>query len=249
MDVLEIDAATHTGIDNVREVIISGLSIRPVRNRYKIFIIDEVHQLSAASFNALLKSIEGPAAVAFIMATTALDKIPETILSRSWCTSSRRSPATRLPSSYEASSKPDGIDASPRGNAASWRATPRAACAMRRRSLRPGDCVCGQHGCRRGRRHGCRAPGRDLLLDTFRPSRTRTGRPPSSPGAGRSELGYDLRAVFRRTVLPRARSAGYCRLIPRRSPIRDCPLTRTASASRRFRRGFRARTSCAPFDR
>ena len=46
IDVLEIDAATHTGIDNVREVIISGLSIAPVRNRYKIFIIDEVHQLS-----------------------------------------------------------------------------------------------------------------------------------------------------------------------------------------------------------
>src|SRR5437667_9358938 len=55
IDVLEIDAATHTGIDNIREVIISGLSIRPARNRYKIFIIDEVHQLSAPSFNALLK--------------------------------------------------------------------------------------------------------------------------------------------------------------------------------------------------
>src|SRR2546422_4764922 len=60
MDVLEIDAATHTGVDNVREVIVSGLSIRPVRNRYKIFIIDEVHQLSSGSFNALLKSIEEP---------------------------------------------------------------------------------------------------------------------------------------------------------------------------------------------
>src|SRR6266571_9492251 len=53
MDVLEIDAATHTGIDNIREVIISGLGIMPVRNRYKIFIIDEVHQLSSGSFNAL----------------------------------------------------------------------------------------------------------------------------------------------------------------------------------------------------
>jgi hypothetical protein len=57
MDVLEIDAATHTGIDNVREVIISGLSILPVRDRRKVFIIDEVHQLSVPSFNALLKSI------------------------------------------------------------------------------------------------------------------------------------------------------------------------------------------------
>ena len=55
MDVLEIDAATHTGIDNIREVIIAGLGIMPVRNRYKIFIIDEVHQLSNSSFNSLLK--------------------------------------------------------------------------------------------------------------------------------------------------------------------------------------------------
>ena len=84
IDVLEIDAATHTGIDNIREVIISGLSIRPARNRYKIFIIDEVHQLSAPSFNALLKSIEEPPPhVVFMMATTELEKIPETVLSRS----------------------------------------------------------------------------------------------------------------------------------------------------------------------
>ena len=84
MDVLEIDAATHTGIDNVREVIIAGLAIRPARDRYKVFIIDEVHQLSTASFNALLKSIEEPPAhVVFMMATTELEKIPETVLSRS----------------------------------------------------------------------------------------------------------------------------------------------------------------------
>jgi DNA polymerase-3 subunit gamma/tau len=84
IDVLEIDAATHTGIDNIREVIISGLSIRPARNRYKIFIIDEVHQLSPQSFNALLKSIEEPPPhVVFMMATTELEKIPETVLSRS----------------------------------------------------------------------------------------------------------------------------------------------------------------------
>src|SRR3954468_9184468 len=83
MDVLEIDAATHTGIDNIREVVIAGLGIMPVRNRYKVFIIDEVHQLSTPSFNALLKSIEEPPPhVIFMMATTELDKIPETVLSR-----------------------------------------------------------------------------------------------------------------------------------------------------------------------
>src|SRR6202171_5001141 len=84
IDVLEIDAATHTGSDNVRDVIISGLAIVPVRNRVKIFIIDEVHQLSVPSFNALLKSIEEPPPhVVFMMATTELEKIPDTVLSRS----------------------------------------------------------------------------------------------------------------------------------------------------------------------
>lgn len=84
MDVLEIDAATHTGVDHVRDVIIDGLGIRPVRDRYKIFIIDEVHQLSSSSFNALLKSIEEPPPhVVFMMATTELNKIPDTITSRS----------------------------------------------------------------------------------------------------------------------------------------------------------------------
>src|ERR1043166_1925639 len=84
IDVLEIDAATHTQVDNVREVIIAGLAIAPVRDRFKVFIIDEVHQLSSASFNALLKSIEEPPPhVVFMMATTELEKIPETVLSRS----------------------------------------------------------------------------------------------------------------------------------------------------------------------
>jgi DNA polymerase-3 subunit gamma/tau len=83
IDVLEIDAATHTGIDNVRSVIVENLAIRPVRDRYKVFIIDEVHQLSSSSFNALLKSVEEPPPhVVFIMATTELQKIPETIRSR-----------------------------------------------------------------------------------------------------------------------------------------------------------------------
>ena len=84
IDVLEIDAATHTQVENVREVIIAGLAMAPVRDRYKVFIIDEFHQLSSHSFNALLKSIEEPPPhVAFMMATTELGKIPDTILSRS----------------------------------------------------------------------------------------------------------------------------------------------------------------------
>src|SRR5690606_23748993 len=84
MDVLEIDAATHTGVDNVREVVIDVLGHRPVRDRYKIFIIDEVHRFSKQAFDALLKSIEEPPPhVVFMMATTELDKVPSTIQSRS----------------------------------------------------------------------------------------------------------------------------------------------------------------------
>jgi DNA polymerase III subunit gamma/tau len=84
IDVLEIDAATHTGVDNVREVIIEGLAITPVRNRYKVFLIDEVHMLSTSSFNALLKSLEEPPPhVIFMMATTDVSKILPTVLSRS----------------------------------------------------------------------------------------------------------------------------------------------------------------------
>ena len=84
IDVLEIDAATHTQVENIREVVIAGLAMAPVRDRYKVFIIDEVHQLSSHSFNALLKSIEEPPPhVVFMMATTQIEKIPDTILSRS----------------------------------------------------------------------------------------------------------------------------------------------------------------------
>ena len=84
MDVIEIDAATNTQVDKVREVIISGLGVRPARDRYKIFIIDEVHRLSGSSFDALLKSIEEPPPhVVFMMATTEIDKVPATIQSRS----------------------------------------------------------------------------------------------------------------------------------------------------------------------
>ena len=84
MDVLEIDAATNTQVDKVREVIIAGLRMAPARDRYKIFIIDEVHRLSGSSFDALLKSIEEPPPhVVFMMATTEIDKVPATIQSRS----------------------------------------------------------------------------------------------------------------------------------------------------------------------
>jgi DNA polymerase-3 subunit gamma/tau len=84
VDVMEIDGATYTGVDAVREVIVEPLSIAPMRDRYKVFIIDEVHRLSKNAFDALLKSIEEPPPyVKFMMATTELDAVPATIQSRS----------------------------------------------------------------------------------------------------------------------------------------------------------------------
>jgi len=83
MDVLEIDAASHTGVDDIRDTILDSINIRPARDRYKVFIIDEVHMLSRNSFNALLKTLEEPPPnVMFVLATTELHKVPETILSR-----------------------------------------------------------------------------------------------------------------------------------------------------------------------
>jgi len=83
IDVIEIDAASHTGVDNVRQNIIENAQFKPTKSPYKIFIIDEVHMLSTAAFNALLKTLEEPPSyVMFILATTDPHKLPATIISR-----------------------------------------------------------------------------------------------------------------------------------------------------------------------
>ena len=82
IDVMEIDAASHTGVDNMREIL-DAAQYRPTNGRYKVYIIDEVHMLSTSAFNALLKTLEEPPAhVIFILATTEIRKVPVTILSR-----------------------------------------------------------------------------------------------------------------------------------------------------------------------
>jgi len=82
LDVIEFDAASQTGVDNIREII-EGVSYKPLKSRYKIYIIDEVHMLSKSAFNALLKTLEEPPAHAkFIFATTEIRKVPITIRSR-----------------------------------------------------------------------------------------------------------------------------------------------------------------------
>jgi len=83
MDILEIDAASHTGVDNVRENIIENVRFSPSKRKFKVYIIDEVHMLSTSAFNALLKTLEEPPAHAiFVMATTEIHKVPQTIISR-----------------------------------------------------------------------------------------------------------------------------------------------------------------------
>ena len=93
MDVLELDAASNTQVEKVREAIIDTVALAASRDRYKVFILDEVHMLSASSFNALLKTIEEPPQhVVFILATTEKHKVPATIVSR--CQTFRFRPIT-----------------------------------------------------------------------------------------------------------------------------------------------------------
>ena len=83
VDVMEMDAASNTGVDNIRDTIIDTVHYRAASARYKIYIIDEVHMLSPSAFNALLKTLEEPPAhVKFIFATTEIRKVPVTVLSR-----------------------------------------------------------------------------------------------------------------------------------------------------------------------
>jgi DNA polymerase-3 subunit gamma/tau len=197
MDVLEIDAATHTGIDNVREVIISGLGIMPVRDRYKVFIIDEVHQLSPQSFNALLKSIEEPPAhVVFMMATTEFDKIPETILSRSqvyeFRTISGKAISDKLRSIVDAMEIEVGDDSllliarDAEGSMRDAQSKLDQVIAFTGKTIGPGD-VATVLG----------LVGRDLLLDAVEAVAGENA-PAAFVLAGRAvEMGYDLRAVCR----------------------------------------------------
>ncbi len=82
LNVIEIDAASNNGVDNVRDIV-EEVSYRPTEGRYKVYIIDEVHMLSTGAFNALLKTLEEPPEhLLFILATTEVHKVPATVLSR-----------------------------------------------------------------------------------------------------------------------------------------------------------------------
>jgi DNA polymerase-3 subunit gamma/tau len=114
LDVLEMDAASNTGVDNVRQVIIETVGLAPTRDRYKVFIIDETHMLSAAAFNALLKTIEEPPPhVVFILATTEAHKVPATIASRCQRFKFRPVPADLLAAHLAGIAKQEKISVEP----------------------------------------------------------------------------------------------------------------------------------------
>ena len=111
VDVIEMDAASHTGVDNIRELI-DGVRYRPVSARFKIYIIDEVHMLSANAFNALLKTLEEPPEhVKFIFATTETRKVPVTVLSRCQRFDLRRVDADTLFDHLGTVAAREGVDA------------------------------------------------------------------------------------------------------------------------------------------
>jgi len=111
MDVIEMDAASHTGVDDVREII-EAVRYSAVSARYKIYIIDEVHMLSRNAFNALLKTLEEPPAhVKFLFATTEVDKLPVTVLSRTQRFDLRRIHAEQLEQHFAMICEKEGVEA------------------------------------------------------------------------------------------------------------------------------------------
>jgi DNA polymerase-3 subunit gamma/tau len=113
IDVIEMDAASHTGVDDVREII-EAVRYAAVSARYKIYIIDEVHMLSRNAFNALLKTLEEPPAhVKFLFATTEVEKLPVTVLSRTQRFDLRRIPVDLLESHFAEICRREGVEADP----------------------------------------------------------------------------------------------------------------------------------------
>jgi DNA polymerase-3 subunit gamma/tau len=113
IDVIEMDAASHTGVDDVREII-DASRYSAVSARFKIYIVDEVHMLSKNAFNALLKTLEEPPAhVKFLFATTEVNKVPVTVLSRCQRFDLRRIPAEKLGEHFGRVCEAEGVEAEP----------------------------------------------------------------------------------------------------------------------------------------
>ena len=168
IDVIEMDAASHTGVDDIREII-DAVRYASVSARYKIYIIDEVHMLSKSAFNALLKTLEEPPEhVKFLFATTEVDKVPVTVLSRCQRFDLRRIPAEKLAAHFAEVPKAEGVEVETEALGMIARAA--------EGSARDGLSILDQaiaHGGGRGHRR----PG---------PRHARPGRPRAHPAAARS---------------------------------------------------------------
>ena len=113
VDIIEMDAASRTGVDDIRELT-EGMRYRPVSARFKVYIIDEVHMLSKNAFNALLKTLEEPPPdVKFVFATTEIQKVPVTVLSRCQRFSLRRVPIEQLVAHYQGVATSEGVQIEP----------------------------------------------------------------------------------------------------------------------------------------
>ena len=113
IDVIEMDAASHTGVDDIREII-DAVRYASVSARYKIYIIDEVHMLSKNAFNALLKTLEEPPEhVKFLFATTEVNKVPVTVLSRTQRFDLKRIPAEKLVAHFAAVARAESVEVEP----------------------------------------------------------------------------------------------------------------------------------------
>jgi DNA polymerase-3 subunit gamma/tau len=113
VDVIEMDAASRTGVDDIRELI-DGVRYRPVSARYKVYVLDEVHMLSKNAFNALLKTLEEPPEhVKFVFATTEIRKVPVTVLSRCQRFDLRRVPVDQLATHFSKVAEAEGMTVEP----------------------------------------------------------------------------------------------------------------------------------------
>ena len=228
-------------------MIIAGLGIMPVRNRYKVFIIDEVHQLSTPSFNALLKSIEEPPPhVVFMMATTELEKIPETVLSRSQVYEFRTIGTQAIAEQLRRIVDAEGIEV---GDESLQLIARDADGSMRDAQSKLDQVIAftGDDDRRRRRRRRCSDSSAAICCSTRVQAVADEDAAAAFALAGRAvEIGYDLRLVCRElsrvvrdllvlSVDPVARAA-----------IRRSPAKASASGCTALAAGSRARICCAP---
>ncbi len=189
VDVIEMDAASRTGVDDIRDLT-EGMRYRPVSARYKIYIIDEVHMLSKNAFNALLKTLEEPPPdVKFVFATTEVHRVPVTVLSRCQRFSLRRVPIEQLVLHYRHIAEAEGIEHRA-GRSRPHRPRRRRLGARRAVAARPGDRAFWlrddrRSGGARHARHRRPRPRLRLVRDRAEGRCRRRARPDGQPLPGR----------------------------------------------------------------